>query len=126
VAGAGKFLQASRDARAVEVQQLAEQFFLGDQRHQRIVRFVLKQCLDEGYGTLGLVVAKAIEIDRRRVRAVGSILEADAAHFTPGPHQFFRGKSLEPRLHLFAGWSGHPVEAKLRVAPMHRAWYLLA
>ena len=57
-----QLLQASGDARAVKVKQLADQLTLGHQRNERIVGLLDEHRFDEENGALRLVMSKALTI----------------------------------------------------------------
>lgn len=101
------------------MQELAEQFLLRGQRHERVVWLAFKKRLDEGNGALRIVMPQPVEIHQHRMGATGLLFEAGGADLAPGAHQIVRRERLESRLDvLFAGGRGL-VEAELLVAPIH-------
>ena len=82
-----QLLQASGDARAVKVKQLAEQLTLGHQRNERIVELVDKHRFDEGNGALRLVMSKAVEIHVKSMGAWGLIPERGRCLLAPAAHE---------------------------------------
>ena len=91
------------------MQELAEQFLLRGQRHERVVWLAFKKRLDEGNGALRIVMPQPVEIHQHRMGATGLLFAAGGPDLAPGAHQIVRRERLESRLDvLFAGagvWS---------------------